>query len=692
MAKNPPQPSFDNNYHQKVNIEEGLRKINIKNTNMYKFHQEVKLVFDSLGDQHLNFKKYQFKVESLYFTDPLKLSIRMYEGNPRMFGEVKPDSSDYKHFRNHETLFNTIQNNVNIPIKSINGKDPFDFITYFSGGYEKLKSLQGTFRYQFYEHNDQQNFFDYPLSKEDLYNFTVIYDNGDNFITDYVIYSNVKVNVQDLKSSFKTFVNTIKEYNKTNDGLTKNFILNNIFIARNEKLFQKLYKNQNINKEKILFNSDDWNYNYDNSIACKIDQDNKVNIYAVTNFGFDSTYYSKVVKQCSLLFDKNKYPVIVINIFNGGGLVYNSQYLLELISPLTELNYYGAIRKTDIFDDETSIIEELTSSFPSSKNFKPYNYKSLMKTKKNINYGNSISDNLIGPIIYNGKDFTKEINNIRKNMKNPRKPTEILVYTDGFSYSATSFLLKYLQYYGGGITAGYFSNPNLENIPYDSSLSPSSIFLSDLLLYLNVNGYKTLYNKYNYAFVVPGTQSFYTPDNLTRPLEYEVTPVDEKVNVYFDKVYNSYDRIYASDLTVFIEDSLKIFEKYKTYCNPNNKKLLLITSECDSKFKKHTHGGYECGDDGLWTKKCVASYCDIGYIFDHKNKKCIKNVCRPGNILEKFLIIIFSIIGFVVLLVIGICIGVKIKDKNRKKRYALNEKQISLGVEENTNTQENLVE
>ena len=106
VAKNPPQPSFDNNYHQKVNIEEGLRKINIKNTNMYKFHQEVKLVFDSFGDQHLNFKKYQFKVESLYFTDPLKLSIRMHEGKPRMFGGVKPDSSDYRHFRNHETLFN----------------------------------------------------------------------------------------------------------------------------------------------------------------------------------------------------------------------------------------------------------------------------------------------------------------------------------------------------------------------------------------------------------------------------------------------------------------------------------------------------------------------------------------------------------------------------------------------------------
>ena len=111
MAKNPPQPSFDNNYHQKVNIEEGLRKINIKNTNMYKFHQEVKLVFDSLGDQHLNFKKYQFKVESLYFTDPLKLSIRMHEGKPRMFGGVKPDSSDYRHFRNHETLFNIFKCN-----------------------------------------------------------------------------------------------------------------------------------------------------------------------------------------------------------------------------------------------------------------------------------------------------------------------------------------------------------------------------------------------------------------------------------------------------------------------------------------------------------------------------------------------------------------------------------------------------
>ena len=54
----------------------------------------------------------------------------------------------------------------------------------------------------------------------------------------------------------------------------------------------------------------------------------------------------------------------------------------------------------------------------------------------------------------------------------------------------------------------------------------------------------------------------------------------------------------------------------------NNKKLYLIDDKCDTSFAKHTHGGHECGSDGKWDlTKCVPTYCDLGYIFDHlKNK------------------------------------------------------------------------
>ena len=55
--------------------------------------------------------------------------------------------------------------------------------------------------------------------------------------------------------------------------------------------------------------------------------------------------------------------------------------------------------------------------------------------------------------------------------------------------------------------------------------------------------------------------------------------------------------------------------------------LIKFSEKCDSNFKKHTHGGYACNNDGTWSNKCVEAYCDLGYSFDKNQKKCIKDVC-----------------------------------------------------------------
>jgi hypothetical protein len=219
----------------------------------------------------------------------------------------------------------------------------------------------------------------------------------------------------------------------------------------------------------------------------------------------------------------------------------------------------------------------------------------------------------------NNANIHDEIENIRKNMKNKRKPTEILILTDGYSFSASAFYIKYLQKMGGAIVAGYFGNPYSSEV-FDSSQSPSPIFTAGLLNDFNPNENIKLNKDYKIILEFPGIQSFYGFDDKDVPLEYEVTPVDIRL-----ELYSGFDQ---SSLQNFIEKSKNILDNIKNKCFSSNKNLIMFNDECDKSFKNSfTHGGFTCNEDGEWSKECVASYCDFGYSFDQKNKKCIKDVC-----------------------------------------------------------------
>ena len=231
-----------------------------------------------------------------------------------------------------------------------------------------------------------------------------------------------------------------------------------------------------------------------------------------------------------------------------------------------------------------------------------------------VNFAENIINYLSEPIDV-GYELNEEIIKRKKSLKNKRKPTDILIYTDGSLLSMSSLFMKIFQYYGAGIVAGYFGNPNKKNIPFDSAQS-SSIYMKDnILLLASPRGYKELYERYNTKIELPEVQFFYADADLKKPLEYSLTPVDETVDLFQYLKGNTYQS--------FVDEAKRIFEKYKTQCNPKNKKLVFVTDECNNKFENgYTHGGYECGDDGKWTNKCVASYCDAGYVFNYKTNKC----------------------------------------------------------------------
>ena len=112
----------------------------------------------------------------------------MYNNEPRIFGTIYHHEYYYHFFRDYEKIYEIIRNNLNIPISTINGKNPFDYITDFGKDYLNLKSRQATFIYKF-NNNNKYNLYEFPLSIEDLKNFSVVYDNNESFNTDYIILS-----------------------------------------------------------------------------------------------------------------------------------------------------------------------------------------------------------------------------------------------------------------------------------------------------------------------------------------------------------------------------------------------------------------------------------------------------------------------------------------------------------------------
>ena len=659
IAKNPPQPDFDNAYYKPVDIQERMKNVNTKNTNFYTVFQELRKIIAELGDGHIDLNI--ANLGEIKYSYPITFSFRKVNDKPKVFAFTKEMflGELINKFEELPTIFPIIVKNLDTPIESINGEDPFEYILNFGKEYFKAKSPHTTAGFH-HIHSivDGYNFKDYPFSKDDLTSLKIVYENKEEFTTNYLYYSSLDLNSLELK---KEIENKIKLFVNQRENLGEKkieFIKENLY----DNPIKNPMKNFNLNQNNDITPD----YNFNNYFQCRVDHNHKLNLYAVMSFDIsgDPKYHETIIN-CTELFDTNNYPIAVFLLLNTGGSVDNALVLSQLVSPKIAINYYTAFRKTEIIKDTTFFNYYLKAiEYRDYDNCEVVNYSTLIKKEKEIDYGNGVKESIFGPLILSSKNHTKELNEIKKNLKNKRNPTDIIIFTDGFSFSAASMFTKYLQYYGGAITVGYSLNPKLENITFDSGNSPTPIFMKELVYAFNITGFEEeLYKEIQLTLQLSGIQTFYDPYNLSHPLEYEVTPVDEMVNYYYDLMQPDYDEL--------AEHALNILEKYKTNCNPKNKKLLLLTDKCDGKFKNsYTHGGYVCGEDGKWTETCVASYCDIGYIFDHVKKECTIDACSdriepPNTKKNYFKTVILIVVPIIIILILIIILIILIRRKRR---------------------------
>jgi hypothetical protein len=623
IAKKPPQPSFSKSYHKAVDLQERFKSLNVKDINTYQFYQKINNVLAELKDPHIALFFKDSYIEDFNILSPFMYYIQEYNGKPRMFASCL--STNYiQYFKNPLLIYEFCVVFNNLPIKSINGKDPFEYINNFGGNYLSTKNTHGTFTYKMYYNNDIP-LSDYPLTEKDLEELIIVFEDDEDkeetitVNTDYKLHSStvdIDKEIEENKGAGRLLGEgrrvRSKYYSKNRKNKEKDREKKEKKRNKKNKFFEENKSTRNLEEQMT------WSYNAENMFMCGVDETNKINFYYVESFEpKDRNKFKETIKSCAELIDKNSYPIVVINELNNGGYISLSQLFMGVLSPLIPIDLFkGRLRATESLKDSKEVNNYINSNLTSINTCQKQTFADLLKDSVTPNY----CENKLSQMFYlNNVTIHDEIENIRKNMKNKRKPTEILILTDGYSFSASAFYIKYLQKMGGAIVAGYFGNPYSKE-EFDSSQSPSPIFTAGLLNEFNPNENTNLYKNYGIILEFPGIQSFYGLDDKDVPLEYDVTPVDTRLDLYSEFNQNS--------IKNFTEKSKTLLNNIKNKCFSKNKNLIMFSNECDKSFKNnYTHGGFTCNENGEWSKECVAAYCELGYSFDQKNKKCIKDVC-----------------------------------------------------------------
>ena len=304
ISSDPPQPEFDNSYFPKKDILNMFNNIKTQDTNDFDFKNEFFSAIYGLNDFHTSPYFGWLNLENYSYICPIELKPRYNnETNiTKMYGTFSMPSESYSLFKNSEQVINAIQNNINKPIKSINNKDPFDFIQEFAG--LKLRNKHST--YVFNQRTYTKNTLNIPVTLKELSNFTVIYENGDNFTTDYLILD-IRPNSSGLKfyeneEYNEKFISYLKNNNKKLNSKEDTELkfstlplknLDNIIIEFEDiyNIKRNGYNNFLTTNKLKTTNEVKWKYTYrgkeDNEpvFQCRIDEINKVNVMKILSFG-----------------------------------------------------------------------------------------------------------------------------------------------------------------------------------------------------------------------------------------------------------------------------------------------------------------------------------------------------------------------------------------------------------------------
>ena len=614
LLKSPPKVN-GSDYFTKVDIIQELKDLKSKiegtSPNFYDFYQELSKIISSSQDYHIIFtyigRTAPYDLLSKFIiASPVEFDFQKNKKVLVNLNSAIKSLSKEAIINNSDVISNYYKEKKYV--EKINGKNVYEFISDFCSNYCQFKSKHAKFTFNKVNIRGF-NLWQCPLSLNEFEYFNITYSNGKTVSSNYIGF-----------------------IPKTNINEHQNFFLENFYNLNK-------FNNENFKNENNLI----WDINIDNHIKCKVDHENEVNVIFQNSFKLNPSDPLGIINNISYChgnFTENNYPVIVIESLNGGGYFQISKLMQQMVQDLMQpKNYFSVIHNSNtknfLYDNKDSFI------FVNDDETKNLTIEEFYDDVVYENYGDVTIERSRQRLLVdlNFESMVKE--NIFKRNKT-KKPTDIIIFTDGLSFSATSVFIKKLYYFGGAILVGYSGNPELDS--FDASQNPSFV-LTNLT---GIKGFNELVKRGFYFPQIPIGSLFrnvYDKNSENVPEEFTVNFIDERIDVYNN--YN--DQLYEN----FVAEAKKIFKKYESHCNPNNTYLNFLNENC-SFDDIHLHGGYKCGKDGKWNETCVPFYCDENYYFEPVSQKCVllKENKKDDNDDNSVYIIIFCILGALIIIII----------------------------------------
>ena len=522
IKKNPPNKE----YFGALDIIAELDAIETNDRKFYDFYRDIKRILGKIKDGHLNIAAYispnGYQLQLMTMCLPFQFYI---EGDNKIDAKlyIKRYDDCFDYFDDYVKEF--VLEHEGKFLTQINNTDPFNFIQKINIEFSAFYNKHSTFTYNM-KSAHKISIYSNPLSKEQLSNITFVFEDGKNITLDYYLYyKNPKL---EENKEFLDFYN---------EKIQQKKLLYNpdLSILDIEDEFNNMKYNLKENKENTI----EWDYSSkDGQIKCRVDKNNSLNVFVQNSFSFTGESYingKEIIENCTELFYSNDYQIVGIESYNGGGTCKISYYFQELLQvKILPQAHYSTLKSQLMKEYVESNISDITDDADMYQRIdietcKPFNKFDDMKEIED-DYGDGVKHKRTQYFrVFNSSDL-KEHKKIREKyfkLDKLKSPTDIIIFTDSFSYSATSFFIKGLQETGSAITVGYYGNPKEENEPMDASQSPSFVGNfknTDIYQNLKNAGFEirgvTIYESYNYT---------YQNENPT-PREYLIHPVDKNLN------------------------------------------------------------------------------------------------------------------------------------------------------------------
>ena len=361
-------------------------------------------------------------------------------------------------------------------------------------------------------------------------------------------------------------------------------------------------------------------------VLCGKSKDGEMNYMSIRSFApSNSTVYIQELVECIADFDNNDKPIAVIFPRNGGGSNYLRELTQYLLMPTSELRLVEAYRKSNrtekIFINQgyyssyiqPSVVTQSCSYMNKTTGIEWY------AVDDTDDFGNGVVHVRTKKMLSSLRSSVRSYRN-RCLKKHVRKPTEIIAVTDGLCFSACSLFVGACIRSGSAIVAGYGGTTPGDEL-FVAAQNPSSVIYAGSY---NTT-FRTYYNETGLLFATPFSETFNFSKKLNEkiPGDYDILRID---------AHTGYYKALGYDLDDLLNHTKSVYERFKTHCNPANKRLFLVDENCTSDDPWALYSGHPCGSNGKWDmSKCKISACQPGWITDFDRNKCVRNACDPRD-------------------------------------------------------------